>query len=54
MKFSKFGKALLMSALSTGIVLGISSCTQSYTVRFLYVTGNVTAQSTNNGIISGF
>lgn len=54
MKFTKFGKSLLMSALSTGVILGISSCTQSYTVGFLYVTGNVTAQTTGNGIISGF
>ena len=54
MKFKKFGKALLMSALSTGVVLSISSCVQSYSVGFLYVTGNVTAQTTGNGVISGF
>ena len=39
MKFTKFGKALLMSALSLGVVLGITSCVQSYTVGYLYVTG---------------
>jgi 6-phosphogluconolactonase (cycloisomerase 2 family) len=54
MKFTKFGKALLMSALSVGVVLGITSCVQSYTVGYLYVTGTVTSQSTGNGIISGF
>ncbi len=54
MKFKKFGKALLMSALSAGAVLGITSCVQSYTVGFLYVTGTVTAQTNGNGIISGF
>ncbi|MDE3187492.1 MAG: beta-propeller fold lactonase family protein [Acidobacteriota bacterium] len=54
MKFKKFGKAFLMSALSAGVVLGITSCVQSYTVGYLWVTGNVTAQSTGNGIISGF
>jgi len=54
MKFTKFGKALLMSALSAGVVLSFTSCVQSYTVGFLYVTGTVTAQSGNNGIISGF
>lgn len=54
MKFKKLGKALAMSALSAGLILGISSCVQSYTVGFLYVTGTVTAQSGNNGIISGF
>jgi Lactonase, 7-bladed beta-propeller len=54
MKFTKFGKALLMIALSAGVVLGITSCIQSYSVGFLYVTGTATAQSTGNGIISGF
>src|SRR5580698_8136125 len=54
MKFTKFGKALLMSALSVAVILGVSSCVESYTVGFLYVTGNVTSQSSNSGIISGF
>jgi 6-phosphogluconolactonase (cycloisomerase 2 family) len=54
MKFTKFGKALLMSALSTGVIFSITSCVQSYSVGFLYVTGTVTATSTNNGILSGF
>jgi 6-phosphogluconolactonase (cycloisomerase 2 family) len=54
MKFTKFGKALLLSALSVGVVLGITSCVQSYTVGYLYVTGTVTAQTTGAGIISGF
>jgi len=54
MKFTKFGKALLMSALSAGVILGVTSCVRSYTVGYLYVTGTVTAQSTGSGIISGF
>jgi len=54
MKFRKFGKALLMSAISVGAVLGVTSCVQSYTVGFLYVTGNQTAGTTGQGIISGF
>ncbi len=54
MKFTKFGKALLMSALSAGVVLGITSCIQSYSVGYLYVTGTVTAQSSGNGIVTGF
>ncbi len=54
MKFTKFGKALLMSALSAGIILGVSSCVRSYTVGFLYVTGTQTAGTGNNGIITGF
>jgi 6-phosphogluconolactonase (cycloisomerase 2 family) len=54
MKFRKFGKALLMTALSAGVVFGISSCVRSYTVGYLYVTGTQTASSTGEGIISGF
>ena len=54
MKFTKFGKALSMGALSAGVVFGVSSCVESYTVGYLYVTGTVTASSGNNGIISGF
>ncbi|HUB52073.1 MAG TPA: beta-propeller fold lactonase family protein [Terracidiphilus sp.] len=54
MKFTKFGKALLMCAISGGIIFGVSSCVRSYTVGFLYVTGTETAQSGNNGVITGF
>src|SRR5579862_736184 len=54
MKFTKFGKALLMGALSGGMVLGVTSCVRSYTVGYIYVTGTVTAQSTGNGIVSGY
>jgi 6-phosphogluconolactonase (cycloisomerase 2 family) len=54
MRFTKFGKALCMGALSAGVAFGITSCDESYTVGFLYVTGNVTASSGNNGIISGY
>jgi 6-phosphogluconolactonase (cycloisomerase 2 family) len=54
MKFRKFGKALLLSALSACVVFGITSCIQSYTVGYLYVTGIKTAQTTGNGIVSGF
>jgi 6-phosphogluconolactonase (cycloisomerase 2 family) len=54
MKFSKFGKALLMGALSAGIIFGVTSCVESYTVGYLYVTGTVTASTGDNGIVSGF
>src|SRR5579863_4167312 len=54
MKFRKFGKALLMTALSAGMVVGISSCVQSYSVGYLYITGTQTASTTGAGIISGF
>ncbi|MFZ1086502.1 MAG: beta-propeller fold lactonase family protein [Terracidiphilus sp.] len=54
MKFKKFGKALLLSALSAGVVLSVTSCIQSYSVGYLYVTGTVTSETTGNGIVSGF
>ncbi|MGD0737823.1 MAG: hypothetical protein ABR976_22040 [Terracidiphilus sp.] len=54
MKFTKFGKALLLSALSAGVILGLTSCIEDYSVGYLYVTGTVTAQAGGNGIISGF
>ncbi len=53
MKFRKFGKALLMAAISVGTILGVSSCVQSYTVGFLFVTGTSTAGN-GQGVISGF
>jgi hypothetical protein len=54
MKFKKFGKALLMGALSVALVFCVTSCVQSYIVGFLYVTGTDTSQSNGNGIISGY
>jgi Lactonase, 7-bladed beta-propeller len=54
MRFTKFGKALTMGVLSAGIIFGVTSCVESYTVGFLYVTGTVTASSGTSGIISGY
>jgi 6-phosphogluconolactonase (cycloisomerase 2 family) len=54
MKLTKFSKALLMSALSVGVVLSVTSCVQSYTVGYLFVTGTVQAGTNGSGIISGF
>ena len=54
MKFTKLSKALLMSALSGAVFLVVTSCVESYTVGYLYVTGTVTSQNSGNGIISGF
>ncbi|SPE24912.1 conserved exported hypothetical protein [Candidatus Sulfotelmatomonas gaucii] len=54
MKFTKFGKALSIGALSVAVVFGVTSCVQSYTVGYLYVTGTVTASTGNNGIVSGY
>jgi hypothetical protein len=54
MKFKKYGKALLMGALSVGVILSVTSCIQSYSVGYLFVTGTVTAQSSGAGIVTGF
>ncbi len=54
MRFKKFGKALSIGVLSAGVICGVTSCVESYTVGFLYVTGTVTASTGSNGIISGY
>ena len=54
MKLMKFGKALLMSALSAGLMLGVTSCVRGYTVGYLYVTEVKTADSSENGLITGY
>jgi hypothetical protein len=54
MKFKKFGKALLMSALSAGVVLSVTSCVQDYSVGYLFVTGTETAGTNGAGIITGY
>jgi len=54
MKFTKYGKALLISALLAGVIFSVTSCIQDYSVGYLYVTGTVTASTSGNGIISGY
>jgi hypothetical protein len=55
MKFWNFGKTLLMAALSAGVIFGFTSCVQSFTVGYLFITGNVTGSTGgNNGIVSGY
>ncbi len=54
MKFTKFGKALVVCAISVGVALGLTSCVQSYTVGFLYVTDTTTAQPAGHGNLDGF
>lgn len=48
MKFSKTGQALLAAAVSIGVGLGITSCGESNTIDYLYVT----ASKNNPGQIS--
>ena len=54
MKFTKFGKALLMSALSAGRHPRRYVLRSELYGRLFVCDGHVTAQSTGNGIISGF
>lgn len=54
MRFTKFGKALSTGVLSMGVIFGVTSCVQSYSVGFLYVTETTTASTGNNGEITGF
>jgi len=48
MKFSKVGQVFLALVVSVGLILGVTSCSNSYTVGYLYVTGSQYNQ------ISGF
>ena len=54
MKFTKYGKALLMGALAAGAALGITSCVSDYSVGFLYVVGTETSTTSGQGIVSGY
>jgi hypothetical protein len=54
MKFRKFGKTVLTAALSSAIVISLSSCVHSFTVGYFYATGTTTAGTGSNGIITGF
>src|ERR1035441_391763 len=54
MKFRKFGKTVLTAALSSAIVISLSSCVHSFTAGYLYVTGTITSTPAGNGIISGY
>jgi 6-phosphogluconolactonase len=48
MKFSKVGQVVMALVVSVGFVFGVTSCTNSYTIGYLYVTGSQYNQ------ISGF
>lgn len=40
MKFRKIGQTLLASAVSLGLVLGVTACNLTYTIDFIYVTSS--------------
>jgi len=48
MKFSKVGQVVMALVVSLGFVFGVTSCTRSYTIGYVYVTGSQYNQ------ISGF
>jgi 6-phosphogluconolactonase (cycloisomerase 2 family) len=55
MKFWNFRKSLLMAALSAAVIFGFTSCTQSFTVGYLFITGTVTGSPAgSDGIVSGY
>lgn len=53
MKFRNLGQILLASVVSVGLCLGVTSCSTSYTVGFLYAIGASTTNGTT-GLISGY
>src|SRR5664279_1957902 len=53
MKFRNLGQILLASVVSVGLCLGMTSCSTSYTVGFLYAIG-VTSNNGTTGQISGY
>ncbi len=53
MKFRNLGQILLATVVSVGLCLGMTSCSTSYTVGFLYAIG-VTSNNGTTGEISGY
>lgn len=56
MKFRNTVQVLLAAVVSLGLIFGLSSCTSSYTVGYLYVVGNnaTTGVNAQSGIVTGF
>jgi 6-phosphogluconolactonase (cycloisomerase 2 family) len=54
MKLKNFGRAALALAASAVTVLGMTSCTLSYTVGYLFITGSATGAGTSNGQIASY
>jgi 6-phosphogluconolactonase (cycloisomerase 2 family) len=54
MKLKNFGRAALALAASAVTVLGMTSCTLSYTVGYLFITGSQAGAGTNNGQIASY
>ena len=54
MKLKNIGRAMLALAASAGSILGMTSCSRSYTVGYFFVTGAQTAAGTQFGQIASF
>jgi 6-phosphogluconolactonase (cycloisomerase 2 family) len=54
MKLKNFGRAALALAASAVTVLGMTSCTLSYTVGYMFITGSQAGAGTNNGQIASY
>jgi 6-phosphogluconolactonase (cycloisomerase 2 family) len=54
MKLKNFGRAALALAASAAMILGMTSCSLSFTVGYLFITGSATGAGTNNGQIATY
>src|ERR1700712_1424397 len=55
MKLKKFGRAALALAASAVTVLGMTSCTLSYTVGYLFITGSTpNSASSSSGQVASY
>src|ERR1700761_4423589 len=54
MKLKNFGRAALALAASAAMILGMTSCSLSFTVGYLFITGSATGAGTNNGQIASY
>lgn len=54
MKLKTLGRAALALAASAVSVLGMTSCSRSFTVGYFFVTGSSTGAGTNNGLINTY
>ena len=54
MKLKNFGRAAFALAASAAMILGMTSCSLSFTVGYLFITGSATGAGTNNGQIASY
>ncbi|HEY2001192.1 MAG TPA: hypothetical protein VGG80_02680, partial [Acidobacteriaceae bacterium] len=54
MKLKNFGRAAFALAASAAMILGMTSCSLSFTVGYLFITGSATGAGTTNGQIASY